>query len=180
LPSTDSDNYGNNVEIASRLFAQHGAFIKAVIRSKIKDEAQADDIFQDFFLELASKSVPENVKNIKSYLYRAITNDTIDNIRRQRRYEAMVGRCNKRYDYSINKSGAEDALVLEEEVDKVLGIIERQLNGCESKAIGLRYGSSMSIDEIAETMQIKNRSVSRYISVGLKKVREFLTIETGD
>ena len=179
MPSADTDKHRSNVEIASRLFAEHGSFIQAIIRSRVKDEAQADDIFQDFFLDLVCRPMPKYVRNIKSYLYRAIANDTVDYIRRRERYEALIGRCSEQYSNSINETSVEDALITEEEIGKVLRIIERQLDSCEYRAITLRYGSSMNIKEVAEKMHIKSRSVSRYISVGLKKVRQLLTVERG-
>jgi len=180
LPSADTDQYRNNVDIAARVFAEHGSFILAVILSKVKDKAQADDIFQGFFLSLVCRPVPKYVRDVRSYLYRAIANDAFDHIRRMERYEALVGRCSQQYDYCINKPSAEDALITEEEICEVLGVIERQLNGFESKAIVLRYGSCLSIREVAERMNIKSRSVSRYICVGIKKIRRYLTVERSD
>ena len=179
MPGADVQTCRNNVDTASRLFAEHGSFIRAVIRSKVKGEAQAADIFQDFFLDLVRKPVPKYVRNIKSYLYRAIANDAVDYIRRRERYEALIGRCSEQYSNSINETSVEDALITEEEISQVLGIIERHLDSCESRAITLRHGSSMNIKEVAEKMRIKSRSVSRYISVGLKKLRQLLTVERG-
>ena len=180
MPSADTDQYRNNVDMAARVFAEHGSFIRAVILSKVKDKTQADDIFQGVFLNLVCKPVPKYVRDVRSYLYRAITNDAFDHIRRMERYEALVGRCSQQYGYYINKPSAEDALITEEEIGKVLGVIERQLNRFESKAIALRYGSCLSIREVAERMNIKSRSVSRYICVGIKKIRRYLTVERSD
>jgi len=180
LPRTDADNYRNNVQIASKLFAEHGSFIRAAIFSKVADEVQADDVFQDFFLDLVRKPVPNHVRNIRSYLYRAVTNDIIDFIRRRERYEALIGRCSENYKYSINKTRVEDAFIIEEQFGEVLGAIEQRLSVREHRAITLKYGSSMSIGEIAERMNIKKRSVSSYVSVGMRKVRAFLGLERGD
>lgn len=179
MPSTDADNYRNNVAFASKLFAEHGSFIRAVILSKVKDKVQADDIFQDFFLDLVRKPVAKHIMNIRSYLYRAITNDVVDSIRRRQRYELLIGRYSGSYDYSINVIGVEDAIITEEEINNVLRIIERQLKSCEFRAVTLRYGKGMSVEEVANIMHIKRRSVSRYVSVGIKKIRQLLTAKRG-
>jgi len=179
LPSTDADNCRNNVEFASRLFAEHGSFIRATILSKIEDEVQADDIFQDFFLDLVRKPVPKHIKNITSYLYKAITNDIVDHIRRRQRYELRIGRYSKNHNYSINTVGVEDALIIEEEISNVLRILGRQLKIWEYRAVTLRYGKDMSLKEVADIMHIKRRSVSRYVSVGIKKIHQFLAVERG-
>ncbi|MBN2270303.1 MAG: sigma-70 family RNA polymerase sigma factor [Sedimentisphaerales bacterium] len=180
MPSTDADNHGKHVESATKIFADYGSFIRAVISSKVKDETQADDIFQDFFLALVHKPVPKHTKNVKSYLYRAITNDIVDSIRRRRRYELLIGKYSGNYNYSINTIGVEDAVITEEEVGSVLKVIERQLKNCESQAVALRYGKGMSVEDIANIMHIKRRSVSRYVSVGMKKIRQLLMVERGD
>ena len=80
--SNTNNKYRNNLDLTSKVFAEHGDFIHVVIRSQVKNEAQADDIFQDFFLSLVYNPVPKGVKNMKSYLYRAIINDVVDAVRR--------------------------------------------------------------------------------------------------
>jgi RNA polymerase sigma factor (sigma-70 family) len=179
LPSTDTDNHGNHVEPAAKIFAEHGSFIRAVILSKIKDEVRADDIFQDFFLDLVRIPVPKHIKNLKSYLYRAIANDVADFMRRRQRYQLLIGKYRGNNNCSINTAGVEDALITEEEINNVLRVIEGRLKSCESRAVRLRHGKGMSIEEVAGTMRIKRRSVSRYVSVGMKKVRQFLAAEGG-
>lgn len=168
------------MEVASELFAEHGDFIRAVILSKIKDEAQADDISQDFFLSLVRKPVPDGVKNVRSYLYKAVTNDTIDAIRRMEAYRIRIHKYSKQFDGFINKTRPGDALSMDEEVDKVLELIKRRLRSSEARAIISRYGNCQSIKEVAEKMRVNSRSVSRYISVGLKRIHQILKVEKGD
>lgn len=56
----------------------------------------------------------------------------------------------------------------------------RQVRGClapnEMKALILRYQNGLSLDEIAEEMNLKKETIGRYISVGLKKIRQFLKV----
>jgi len=47
----------------------------------------------------------------------------------------------------------------------------------EFKAIASRYLDGLSIKKTADRMNINNRSVSRYISTGLRKVKQFMAIE---
>ena len=177
LPNTDS-KYRNNVELASKVFAQHGDFIHAVICSKLKNKTQAEDIFQDFFLSLVYKPLPTSVRNIKSYLYRAISNDIVDAARRGEKYQAQIHKYSKQRNYSINKTGLGNAITSEEEeLDKMFALIKGRLRDSESQAIALRYKSNYSIKEVAEKMGVKRTSVSRYISTGLRKMREFLIVK---
>ncbi len=175
--NTDSE-YRDNVNLANKVFAEHGDFIHAVIRSKLKNKAQADDIFQDFFLSLVHKPLPAGVRNIKSYLYRAISNDVVDAARRAEKYQVQIHKYHKQQNYSINKTSFGNAIVIEEEeLGKMFALIKGRLRDSESQAIALRYKNKYSIKEVAKKMGVKRTSVSRYISTGLKKMREFLVVK---
>jgi len=50
-----------NVRLASTVFADYGSFIRAIIRSQIGDQAEAEDLYQDLFLALVQKPIPESV-----------------------------------------------------------------------------------------------------------------------
>jgi RNA polymerase sigma factor (sigma-70 family) len=175
VPVADIDRYRDSVDTAHNVFAEHGNFIQAVIHSRIKNKAEADDIFQNFFLSLIHKPVPEDVKDIKSYLYKAIINDIIDTARKVERYQALVHRYSEQLNFSINTTSPENALSIKEETDKVLGLISRRLRRSEFQAISLRYGKCADINEVAEKMGVDSGTVRRYISIGLAKIRKFLT-----
>lgn len=179
LRSTNTNNYANNVNLAARVFEEHWTFIRAVIRSQVNNEAQADDIFQDFFLSLVYTPMPKGVKNIRGYLYRAITNDIVDAVRRLEKYQTRIRRYGKQLNHSNYETGTENPLIEREQLDKMFALIKGRLPSSESQAITSRYGNHNSIKEIAEKMKVDVRSVSRYISVGLRKIRQFLTIKRG-
>ena len=116
--TTEQDcDISGNVQRAAIIFFEHGDFIRAVIRHKIKDEGRAEDLFHDFFLSLASRPVPAEVRDIKGYIYKAIINDITDHIRRLGRYQAITQRC---ADYSkliVNHQPPENALIEKEQAD---------------------------------------------------------------
>lgn len=167
-------SYKNSVNIAAKVFAEQADFIYAIICRKVRDEAQADDLYQDFFLSLVSKPVPPGVKDIRGYLYRAITNDIIDANRRVKSYQARLRRYAEVLNYTTNNNTPENALIAEEN-DKIFKLIGRCLPSSEAQAITLRFKDNHDIEEVAVKMNVNKRSVSRYISVGLKKIRQFLT-----
>ncbi len=170
----------SNVERAAEIFSEYGDFILAIIRYQVSYDALAYDVFQDFFLSLAAKPIPEGIQNIKSYLYKAITNDIIDAVRRVEKHQAMIHKYAECLDYSINKSSPENALIEIEETNKMFKLIEGSLPHSEAQAINLRYRYNYNIKDVAKKMKVNNRTVSRYISVGLSKLRQFLTVKRGD
>lgn len=167
----------SDVQRATAIFLEHGDFIRAVIRHKIKDESMAEDLFHDFFLSLVSRPVPAEVHDIKSYIYKAIINDITDHIRHLGRYQAMTRRCADYNKIIVNNQPPEDALMEKELTVRMVGLIRKRVTRKEFKAIALRYCDDLSIKEAADRMSINDRSVIRYISTGLRKVKKYLAIE---
>jgi RNA polymerase sigma factor (sigma-70 family) len=172
----NSQDLANKIDKTIKIFEEHEAFIRSIIRYQVKDDNQVDDLFQDFFLSLVSKPILENVKDIKGYLYRAITNDLIDAARRTISYKAAVQRFAENLNFSVNNHSPGNALIEGEEIERMLELIEGFLPRSQAKAISLRYKNGYNTDEIAEEMNINSRSVSRYISVGLKTIRRLWAV----
>jgi len=170
LPETSTCR--NNVGTATKIFTEYEDFIHMVICSQVKNESHADDLFQDFFLSLVSKPIPHNVKNIKSYLYRAISNDIVDTQRQAGRQKEKIKKYKERCNFSINKSEPENALIKDEQMNKMFDLIKERLTSSQSQAITLRYVTNHTIKEIAEKMGVKTTSASRYICTGLRKIRQ--------
>ena len=174
---TDSIKCRSNVDQATVIFTKYGDFIRVVIHSQVRNEALADDMFQDFFLSLVHKPVPQNVKNIKGYLYRAIINDIIDSVRRVERYRNHMHKFSKHLDHPINKRTPEDAFICVEETNKMFELIKGRLRNNEFQAITLRYKSHYSIKNVAKIMGVKCKSVREYTSRGLSKIRQSLKLK---
>ena len=172
MVSSKAGKRQNNVGLAAEVIDKYSDFIHMVIYSQIKNKSHVDDIFQDFFHSLVAKPIPDNVKNIKSYLYKAICNDIVDTQRQVERYKTQVKKYRERYNFSINNSEPENALIKDEQLKKMFNLIKGQLTSSQSQAIALRYGKNHTLQEVAEQMGVKSTSVSRYICTGLRKMRK--------
>lgn len=177
LPSSNSNDYPKGVKRAARILTEQGNFVRAVIRSRVKDCSEADDLFQDFFLALVAKPPPLGVKNLKSYLFRAIINDMVDATRRVEKYRARIHRYAEHLRYVAGNGDPEKTLAKAEEMDRTFELIERRLQPSETRAITLRYRDDFSIQEVAATMGVDSRSVSKYLYKGLKRIRQLLTVK---
>ncbi|OHB59958.1 MAG: hypothetical protein A2167_06545 [Planctomycetes bacterium RBG_13_46_10] len=169
-----NDKYRDNIELASQIFNEYGDFIRATVLARVDNRDQADDIYQDLFLSLVSKPIPENVNSIKSYLYRTINNDIADSVRRVQRYKTHIQKYNLKIMCSINKTPFKNALVEDEQISKMFNLINEQLPKSSVQAITLRYRDGQDTTEVAKQMGVKSKSVSRYISIGIKKIRQIL------
>lgn len=159
----------SNAERATGIFDKHGDFIRSVIRFHIRNEPEAEDVYQDLFLSLVAKPIPVEVQNVKGFLYKLITDTVKDAYRRIDRYQARIRRYTKRNFHTV-EIRPETNLVGEEETKKMFHLIEKHLPAQEALAVTLRYMHHCDTGEVAEIMGVKPRSVSRYVSVGLKKI----------
>lgn len=166
-----------NVQRAAAIFFEHCDFIRAVICYKIKDESVAEDLFHNLFISLVSRPVPAEIRDIKGYIYRAIINDITDHIRHVVKYQAMTHKCADYNKLTVNNRLPEDALIEKEQTDRMIELIRKRVTRKEFKAIASRYSDGLSVKEVASRMNINNRSASRYISTGIKKVKQFLVLE---
>ena len=169
--ASKSDDSRKNVGPAAEIVSQYSDFIHMVICSQVKNKSRVDDIFQNFFMSLVAKPIPDDVKNIKSYLYRAISNDIVDTQRQSERYREQIKKYRERCDFSINNCLPENALIKDEQMNKMFDLLRGRLTSSQSQAIALRYGTNYTIKEVAREMGVKSTSVSRYISTGLRRIR---------
>jgi len=172
--------YAENMQRASEVFAAYGGFIRAIIRLQVKDQAQAEDLYQDLFLALLQRPIPESVKNIKAYLYRAIANDAVNVVRRAQTDRTLRRKYGKRPNNSVNKYRPENALIEKEQMDIMFELIRGRLPKSQTNAITLRYWHHYDIKEVAKQMGVDVRSVSKYVSVGLRKIRHHLMAKQDD
>lgn len=181
MPTADTNGKPDaptNVELATEAFVEHGDFIRAVIHFHVKNEAEAEDLFQDLFLFLISKPIPEEVQNVKGYLYKVISNMVRDAFRRIEHYQTRIYRYARWHRRTVENS-PEDVLIETEEVEKMFALIERHLPRKEALAVTLRYRDNCDTGEVADKMGVEPRSVSRYVSVGLKKIRAVFSQKQG-
>ena len=165
----------NNIGLAMKVFEEHGDFIRRIIRFHVKNETEAEDLFQDFFLLLVSKPIPEEVQNVRGFINRVVSDKAKDVSRKIGRYQGRIRRYAERRKRII-ENGPENIVIEAEEAKKMFELIWRRLPPKEARAVTLRYMNSCDIGEVAEEMGIKQRSVSRYVSAGLKKVRQVLGV----
>jgi RNA polymerase sigma factor (sigma-70 family) len=164
----------DRVQLVAKIFDQYGDLIRAIIQFNLSDQRNADDVFQDSFLSLLHKPVPEGTQNVKAYLYRAVTNDIIDAARRTRSYRARVCRYAECHKYSVIYEDPQNSVIQAEERREMLRLIERQLPPREAEAVIERFGRDNNIDEAAKRMRVNKRTFSRYLCTGLKRIRRFL------
>lgn len=170
--SRDQRSTEEQIQSAEQLFSQFDSYISSVIRYFVRDECEREDIYQELFIYFVRKPLPEDVRNVKGFLYRVIADRVKDRKRKQARYHK---RLEKYADITGPVSEEADApltdFLQKERMDRVLSVAKQYLTENEATAVMLRYKNDYDISETAKRMKVQPKTVSRYICVGLKKIR---------
>lgn len=167
-----NDQAEENMELATRIYNEHSENIRRIIRRQVNDLTTVDDILHDFFLSLVRRPICPEMKNIKGYLYRAVRNDVLDAATKKRNYKARITKYAKiKMSYRTHQNPQKIALK-RDEIEKVFNLIDENLPRREAMAVLQRHRYDQNTTEAAKAMNIDKRSFSRYLCVGLKKLRD--------
>ena len=160
------------VDLATRIFAEHGPAIRASIRQYVTCEEDEDEVYQNLYLSLVCNPPPEPLVNVSAYLNTVIRNDVIDALRQRRSQQQMVTRYAQSQTRGEMEAAPDDRVTQAEEVQRITGLVGKLLSTREATAVIERYVYGQSTTDAALRMRVKERTVSRYTSVGLRRIRE--------
>ncbi len=160
-----------NVSRARELFKEHGNFLQVIISLHIENESDADDFFQELFLLFILRPLPENISSVKGLLNKIVADRAKDFYRKKSCYKRRIGRYAELIENKDIDSYPETMVIEKEETEKMFGLIRRNLPPKEAQAVTLKFKHGYDNKEISGKMEINSRSVSRYISVGLNKIK---------
>ena len=165
------------VQAATALFFQYEDLIRTTIRFHAGSKLDPEDLFQEFYLSLICRPLPADVRDIRSYLYRAATNYVTSQLRRQRSYSHHQKKYAQEAENSIYNRPPRDALVEDEQrnvtITRLAGLLQQRLG----QAFVLKHRDGYNILEIAVRMGVHRRTVSRYLSESAEKLRRRLAAE---
>lgn len=172
---TDRSEIRKRVGFAAEVFQRHGDEIRAFIHFNVKDKSKVDDLFQELFVSIVCKPIPSSVQDIKAYMYRAVTNDVIDSSRQRKNHRDHIQNyayCRK---YDSKQEDPQKIAIQVESTKKMFHLIESRLPEREAQVVFQRYGRGFSTKDTAKKMHVDKRIVSQYLSIALKKMRQFIT-----
>jgi RNA polymerase sigma factor (sigma-70 family) len=171
---TNRTGIRKRVGLAAEVFDRYGDEIRALIHFNIKDKSKVDDIFQNFFVSIVHKPIPPDIEDIKGYLYRAVTNDVIDVSRQKKCHQDHIKKYAECRKHFLIAEDPQNTAIQVETTKKMFQLIETRLPKRQAEAVLQRYGQGISTTDTAKKMQTDKRIVSRYLSIALKKMREFV------
>ena len=162
----------------SELIERHSKRVRSYIGMMVKDDAVADDIFQETFIK-AVKVIDEgrytDSGKFLSWILRIAHNRVLDHFRREKA-NRLINEQEAGYDvigtlrYAENT--AEDDIVHSELMESVRKLID-ELPEEQQEVVRLRYYSKLSFQEIAEQTEVSINTAlgrMRYALINLRRL----------
>lgn len=158
----------------AEIYEEYDGFIQSVIRFAAKNRADQEDVYQEVFVVLSQMGNFDKIRDIKSYLYRLIVNKANEFLRKKISGELKLKKYMQLHGHQTEEGEQKQDLLIQDEVDKAIGLIREYLSDKESEAVLLRYKYHYSDEEAAHKMNVRKKTLIRYVSIGLKKIREIV------
>ncbi|MCK4785086.1 MAG: sigma-70 family RNA polymerase sigma factor [Desulfobacteraceae bacterium] len=155
-----------------QIYEEDGDFIRKVIQFHLGNSLNGNDVFQGVFLRLLEKPISSEVVNRRSYLYRMVINNIINEIHRVEAYKKRISRYSQVQPSKARVRGPYEKTAQANEFNHIMQIIDNKLPSQIATALKLRYKKDDTNDAIAQAMSVKKETAHRYIRRGLKKLRE--------
>jgi RNA polymerase sigma factor (sigma-70 family) len=154
-----------------RLFVAHNAALLRFIAAKVGSEQEAKEIAQEAYVHLLRLDHPEAVSYLRAFLFKTAANLAVDRLRQRGRrthVHSMSG-----IELGVFELTPERQICGEEALALMRAAVAELPPKCRL-AFVLRHSSGLSIDEIAERMEMGACMVRRYLARGLEYVRQRL------
>jgi RNA polymerase sigma factor (sigma-70 family) len=170
--SVSNSKIRNNTHSVAWIIENYGDYIRKVIQARAHQIDQADEIYQELFVRLLAKPIPQSVNHIGSYLFKIIAFVSADVYRRENRQKTHLEEYSKINEPTPDQiSNPEESLIAREQQEKMFQLIENALPTRQAEAVQLYVLEGNNVRETADKMGIAGRSVARYASVGVNTLR---------
>ena len=157
----------NNPEIFEKTYTQYWKKLTAFSYTMTQDNDLAQNIVQDVFVDLWERKSDVKIISIESYLFRAVKNQVFKHYQNNRFDKTILE--DKFEDYVIDHFSTMDSEIM----DSLYSLLDKLPE--KRKEVLLMYKmQDMTIDQIADELEVSKQTVKNQISTGLKQLREGL------
>ena len=161
------DNENVFKEIHDSYYVQLCQFAFLFLKSKELSEEVVSDVFLKVWI---NREKLRKIKNIKSYLYKAVRNQSIDYIRMQSPYEKDAVNV---YEVEIISSDpiVEDTIILNEK-RVLLQLVVNELPEKCRMILRMYINDQLTYKEIADILNISRKTVETQITIAIRKLQQ--------
>lgn len=133
----------------------------------LKDEEEAKDLVQHFFMDFWEKKLYLGLKGeIKGYLYRSVQNRCLNHIRNKGVQQRRIAKIEIEEDDQVEFQMAREMLYMA--VERAMYDLPTQ----RREALKMVYLQNMRYQAAADTMGISINSLKTYLKIGLRNLRD--------
>ena len=141
----------------------------------LKNKEIAEEIVSDVYVKIwNNRSHLEEIINLKSYLFICVRNGCLSHLRKVKNEKIIYTDSVNEYSF-LPVEGPEDSLIEKEIIEQIYAAIETLPCKCKlaftlAKINGLKYR------EIAEVLEITEKTVNNHLVLAVKKITELLNV----
>jgi len=162
-------------EAFARLYEGHFDKIYRYIYLRLGNQAEAEDLTQDVFVKVLEAIGSYKWRNVPfaSWLFRIAHNQVVDYLRKGSKVEKVALEDDLA---SLDEQNPE--LIAEQnlEVEEIIGHVKK-LSPAQREVISLRFGSGLSVAEVAEALEKSKGTVKALQYNGIVALRRMLSKE---
>jgi RNA polymerase sigma-70 factor (ECF subfamily) len=168
--SCDENRRKRNVFV-EEIFRKHNEALVSFLRVKLRSEQEAREVAQETYAKLLSIDSDKRVSFFRAYLFKIANNLAIDRMRQQGR--AYAHQTFLRHQTIEQEPSAEEVAAVIEKVEMIRLYLNELPPKCR-EAFMMRRIQRMSVSEIANVLQVTDRSVRNYLRRALQHCRNRL------
>jgi RNA polymerase sigma-70 factor, ECF subfamily len=158
-----------DMEAFEALYRQHKNRIFGFLMARLKNQAEAEEVFQTIFtkLHVARNRYRQEIPFLP-WIFTIARNALIDHIRKKTTYRKHI---------TLSDVAIESHAVPEDDDSDAGGIFEKmsRLTESQRRAIELRFTQGLTFQEIAKQMQTSPDNSRQIISRAIRKLRKLMT-----
>lgn len=178
---TPSGSVSNGVELDfSQLFQAHYGRVYNYLRYRVNTPADAEDIIGAVFEQAYQRRKQFDPARgaFTTWLFSIAHHTLVDHYRSRERRSAWESEAELPADLVAAEPSPEARLVQQEMMTQMLQGLER-LNERDREIISLKFAGKLRNTEIAEIMQMKEKTVSVVLLRAVQRLRQYMTEEVG-
>jgi RNA polymerase sigma-70 factor (ECF subfamily) len=141
----------------------------------LKNKEIAEEIVSDVYVKIWNgRNQLEKINNLKSYLFTSVRNGCVSHLRKVKNEKTVSIDSVNEFSF-MPVEGPEDSLIEKEIIEQIYAVIETLPCKCKmvftlAKINGLKYR------EIAEVLDITEKTVNNHLVLAVKKITESLNV----
>ncbi|MFO7258304.1 MAG: RNA polymerase sigma-70 factor [Bacteroidota bacterium] len=153
------------------LFKRYWRVAHAMTYSRVRSKEVTQEIVQDLFIALWKRRETLGIKDVRSYLFISIKNRILNYI------ESQLAKDVRRREYLYQRADSEETTERAIVFNDLMDIIDRAVNLLpekSSKVFKLSFFEGRSVPEIAETLNVSEKTIEYHLTRSFRKLRVYL------